>query len=61
MNLLGVYYFGGQRKALIMLSNGKQLMVEVGDRLDGGKVAAIGNSELRYIKSGQNITLQLPG
>ena len=61
INLLGVYYFGGQRKALILLSNGKQRMVVVGDRLDGGKVAAIGNSELRYIKSGLNITLELPG
>ena len=61
IHLLGIYYFGGQRKALVMLRNGKQLMVKIGDLLDGGKVAAIGNRELRYIKSGQNITLEFPG
>jgi hypothetical protein len=35
-------------------------MVKVGDKLDGGKVAAISDKELRYIKRGQNITLELP-
>jgi hypothetical protein len=35
-------------------------MVSVGDKLDGGKVAAIGDTELRYVKSGQNVVLKLP-
>jgi hypothetical protein len=35
-------------------------MVTVGDAIDGGKVAAIGESELRYIKGGKNITLKVP-
>ena len=35
-------------------------MVTVGDTIDGGKVAAIGESELRYIKGGKNITLKVP-
>ncbi len=61
VNLLGVYYFSGKRSALVRLKNGKRLMVKVGDRLDGGKVAAIGKRELRYVKSGENITLDLPG
>ena len=61
VNLLGVYYFGGKRSALVRLKNGKRLMVKVGDSLDGGKVAAIGKRELRYVKSGKNITLGLPG
>ena len=61
VNLLGVYYFSGKRSALVRLKNGKRLMVKVGDRLDGGKVAAIGKRELRYVKSGANITLDLPG
>ena len=61
VNLLGVYYFRGKRSALVRLKNGKRLMVKVGDRLDGGKVAAIGKRELRYVKSGKNITLDLLG
>ena len=61
VNLLGVYYFSGKRSALVRLKNGKRLMVKVGDRLDGGKVAAIGKRELRYVKRGANITLDLPG
>ena len=61
VNLLGVYYFSGKRSALVRLKNGKRLIVKVGDRLDGGKVAAIGKRELRYVKSGENITLDLPG
>lgn len=35
-------------------------MVTVGDAIDGGKVAAIGESDLRYIKGGKNITLKVP-
>jgi hypothetical protein len=35
-------------------------MVKVGDRLDGGQVAAIDVEELRYIKSGLNIILSMP-
>jgi hypothetical protein len=60
INLIGVYLSSGKRSALIRLSSGKRVMVKVGDKLDGGKVAAIGDKELRYIKRGQNITLELP-
>ena len=35
-------------------------MVEVGDRLDGGRVAAITDSELRYVKGGRNVVLKIP-
>ena len=35
-------------------------MVEVGDRLDGGRVAAISDSELRYVKGGRNVVLKSP-
>jgi len=34
--------------------------VKVGDRLDGGRVSAIGDGELRYQKGGRNIVLQMP-
>ena len=59
-NLIGVYGNSKSRRALVRLSNGKRQMVTVGDTIDGGKVAAIGDSELRYIKGGKNITLKVP-
>ena len=34
--------------------------LKVGDRVDGGKVAAIGEQELRYVKNGRNLVLALP-
>ena len=60
VNLLGTYRFGNSRKALILMPNGSKRMVKVGDRLDGGQVAAIDEEELRYIKSGLNIILSMP-
>ena len=60
INLIGVFGTSGKRRALIRLKSGRRMMVEVGDRLDGGRVAAIAKTELRYIKSGENITLSLP-
>ena len=59
-NLIGVYGSSKSRRALVRLSNGKRQMVTVGDTIDGGKVAAIGESDLRYIKGGKNITLKVP-
>ncbi|MDA8739617.1 hypothetical protein N9M73_00530 [Rhodobacteraceae bacterium] len=60
VNLIGVFGTKSTRRALIRLKSGRRVMVEVGDRLDGGRVAAIAKNELRYIKSGENITLSLP-
>ncbi|MGR3714712.1 MAG: hypothetical protein ACU0A6_16510 [Shimia sp.] len=60
INLIGVYGTASNRRALVRLSNGRYKKVQVGDRIDGGKVAAIGESELRYVKSGKNVTLQMP-
>lgn len=60
VNLIGVYGRPNDRSALVRLSNGRYIKVEQGDRLDGGSVAAISESELRYVKSGRNITLQMP-
>jgi len=42
------------------MSNGRYHKVKVGDRLDGGRVSAIGDGELRYQKGGRNIVLQMP-
>ena len=34
--------------------------IVVGDRLDGGRVAAIGESALQYSKNGRNVVLDMP-
>jgi len=60
VNLIGIYGSPSDRRALVRLSSGKYVKVEVGDRVDGGRVAAIGDGELRYIKRGRNITLKMP-
>ena len=60
VNLIGVYGKPSNRQALVRLANGRFVKVKVGDRIDGGQVAAIGESQLRYVKSGRNITLDIP-
>ncbi|WP_127903980.1 hypothetical protein [Solirhodobacter olei] len=60
INLLGVFGTTADRTALVRLSNGSVKRVKVGDRLDGGKVAAIGDDNLYYVRSGQNIQLVIP-
>lgn len=60
VNLIGVYGTTSNRRALVRLANGNYKKVKVGDRLDGGRVAAIGTSELRYVKSGRSVTLTMP-
>jgi hypothetical protein len=60
VNLIGVYGKPSNRRALVRLSNGRYKKVVVGDRIDGGKVSAIGDSELRYTKSGRNVVLKMP-
>ncbi|WP_170331150.1 hypothetical protein [Ruegeria arenilitoris] len=60
LNLIGVYGTPANRRALVRLPSGRYKKLKVGDRLDGGKVVAIGDSELRYQKSGRNLTLKMP-
>jgi hypothetical protein len=60
VNLIGVYGTPSNRRALVRLASGRYKKVEVGDRLDRGRVIAIGDSELRYKKGSRNITLRLP-
>ncbi|MGL6211917.1 MAG: translation initiation factor 2, partial [Paracoccaceae bacterium] len=59
-NLIGVYGSQSDRHALVRLSSGRYKKVSVGDSIDGGRVAAITASELRYKKSGKMVTLALP-
>ena len=60
INLIGVFGKPSSRSALVRLKNGRFKKVKVGDRIDGGRVAAIGESELRYVKSGRNLILTIP-
>ncbi|WP_179380115.1 hypothetical protein [Jannaschia marina] len=59
-NLIGVYGRPNARRALVRLSNGRYVKVEVGDRLNRGRVTAIGDSQLVYQRGGRNVTLRLP-
>lgn len=60
LNLIGVYGTPANRRALVRLPSGRYKKLKVGDRIDGGQVLAIGDSELRYQKRGKNLTLKLP-
>ena len=60
VNLIGIYGKPSSRRALVRLGNGRYKKVKVGDRIDGGRVGAISNSELRYSKSGRNVILKMP-
>jgi hypothetical protein len=58
--LIGVYGSQAQRRALVRLPSGKYSRVKIGDKLDGGKVVAISESQLQYQKRSKTITLALP-
>ncbi|MWD28781.1 hypothetical protein E0K89_014955, partial [Aquicoccus sp. SCR17] len=60
INLIGVYGKPSNRRALVRLPNGRYEKVAVGDRIDGGRVAAIGETELRYVKGGRSLLLKMP-
>jgi hypothetical protein len=60
VNLIGVYGTPSNRRALVRLPSGRYKKVKVGDSVDGGRIVAIGDSELRYQKSGRNLTLKIP-
>ena len=61
VNLIGVTGTPSERRALVRLSSGRFVRVGVGDRLDGGRVAAIGETTLQYVRSGRTVTLEIPG
>lgn len=60
VNLIGVYGKPSARRALVRLANGRYQKVSIGDRVDGGRVVAISDGELRYQKNGRNVTLKMP-
>ena len=60
INLIGIYGSASNRRALVRLKSGRYVKVQPGDRLDGGQVTAIGESELRYRKGSREHVLKLP-
>ncbi|MEP3845655.1 MAG: hypothetical protein ABJM43_09985 [Paracoccaceae bacterium] len=60
VNLIGVFGKPSERRALVRMPNGRYKKVQVGDSLDGGRVSAIGDSELRYSKGARNVVLRMP-
>jgi hypothetical protein len=59
-NLIGVYGSSSNRYALVRQPNGRFVKVSVGDRVDGGRVAAISERALQYVKNGRTVTLSMP-
>ena len=60
VNLIGVYGKQASRRALVCLSNGRYKNVAGGHRIEGGRVSAIGETELIYQKNGRGVTLKMP-
>ncbi len=60
INLIGVSGSVSNRRALLRMPSGRFVRVKVGDRIDGGKIAAIDVRSLRYVKSGRNRVLKIP-
>ena len=61
VNLIGVTGTPEDRRALVRLPSGRFMRVGVGDRLDGGRVAAVGETTLQYVRNGRTVTLEIPG
>jgi hypothetical protein len=60
VNLVGVYGSPSDRRALVRLPSGRYVKVKVGDRVDGGTVAAITDSTLQYKKGNRMVSLEIP-
>ncbi len=60
INLVGVYGLSSDRRALVRLPSGRYVKVKVGDRVDGGTVSAITESQLQYQKGGRTVALSMP-
>ena len=60
MALLAVFGTPSTRFAMIRQANGAVKKVQVGDAVDGGRIAAISETSVQYQKGGQIVTLSLP-
>jgi Tfp pilus assembly protein PilP len=60
VSLLGVFGTASGRYAMVRQPMGGVKKVKVGDRLDGGQVAAITANAVQYQKGGRIVTLSMP-
>jgi hypothetical protein len=60
VSLIGVFGSPSNRYAMVRQPGGRFVKVSVGDRIDGGRVAAISERELSYVKNGQTHRLSMP-
>ena len=60
INLIGTYGTDSRRYALVRQSNGRYKKIKVGDKIDGGTVKAITETEVRYQKGGKLLSLKMP-
>lgn len=60
INLIGTYGTDSRRYALVRQSNGRYKKVKVGDKIDGGTIKAITETEVRYQKGGKLLALKMP-
>lgn len=60
VSLVGIFGSNANRYALIRQPSGRFKKLKVGDRFDGGRVAAITENEVRYDKGGELIALRMP-
>lgn len=60
VNLIGTYGTDSKRYALIRQSNGRYKKVKVGDKIEGGTIKAITETEVRYQKGGKLLSLKMP-
>jgi hypothetical protein len=60
LNLIGTFGTESRRTALVRQANGRYKEVGVGDRIDGGTIQAITETEVRYQKNGRIVALTMP-
>lgn len=59
--LIGIFGTTDKPSALIRLPKGDIVIVAVGDKLEGGTVAAIGANQLVLARSGKQQVMLMPG
>jgi hypothetical protein len=60
ISLVGVFGAEGARRALVRLPSGRFEKVALGDRLDGGRVQAIQDGRVIYVRGGRAYSLEMP-
>ena len=60
LTLIGVFGPESARYAMVRLSNGSVHRVKAGDRVQGARVAAVGQSTVQFANNGRTTTLAMP-